>query len=118
MAVCTWNTTLKGNTFKSTSLGTSLRNWQYWVLCVSLIKLLVKCLFLRIKQKCKNCLSGHVLLQYVVVRTVLQSKLRSAITAEIVTFMTVGVGFMLALTEILHFSKKAGYLFNQNCRTM
>lgn len=25
MAVCTWNTTLKGNTFKSTSLGSSLK---------------------------------------------------------------------------------------------
>lgn len=59
---------------------------------------------------------------FVVVRTVLQSKLRSAITAEMATFLTVCVGSVFALPEVLHLSKKkkkkVGNLFTRNCRPM
>lgn len=78
----------------------------------------MRCLFLRIKQKSNTRLSLWVLLRYGVVRTVLQSNLRSAITTQVVTFMNVGGDFKLASTEILHLSKKVAYMFNQNCRTI
>lgn len=55
MAVCIWNTTLKGNTFKSTSLGSPLKHWGPQAPCVSpLCKPLAKYLFLRIKE-CISC---------------------------------------------------------------
>lgn len=78
MAVCTWNTTLKGNTFKSTLLGSLLKHWGPQAPCVSpFCKPLVKYLFLGITRSTYTVLAGHLL--HMVVRTVLQSKLTSAI---------------------------------------